>query len=156
MIILTLLRKYCQEWSIYLVYIYHSFIFNSFLTFLLPLTFIYMFLRFKLLLRNLCGMIKELYMSGKTFIPWHAEEQYVAKPLIWRIFTSWYDTCCTYICCFFRFYASSKELFVSFHYHVLFVCLAPIVFKVNKNKNSVFLNIFMVSKLRKTHFTLQF
>ena len=36
-----------------------------------------------------------------------------------------------YICCFFRFGASPKKLFVSFHYHVLFVCLDPMVFKVN-------------------------
>ena len=36
-----------------------------------------------------------------------------------------------YICCFFRFDAGPKKLFVSFNYHVLFVCLAPVVFKVN-------------------------
>ena len=36
-----------------------------------------------------------------------------------------------YICYFFRFDASPKKLFVSCHYYVLFVCLAPVVFKVN-------------------------
>ena len=36
-----------------------------------------------------------------------------------------------YICCFFRFGASPKKLFVSFCYHVLFACLDPMVFKVN-------------------------
>ena len=35
------------------------------------------------------------------------------------------------ICCFFRFGASPKKLFVSFCYHVLFACLDPMVFKVN-------------------------
>ena len=36
-----------------------------------------------------------------------------------------------YICYIFRFDAKPKKLFVSCHYHVLFVCLAPVVFKVN-------------------------
>ena len=124
--------KYCQEWSFCLVYIYNSFVFNPFLPFLLPVTFIYVFIRFKLVLRNLCGRIKELYMSGKKFLPWRAEEPNVAKQLVWIIFTSWFGTYCIYnICCFFRFDASPKKLFVSCYYHVLFVCLAPMVFKVN-------------------------
>ena len=39
---------------------------------------------------------------------------------------------CIYICCFFRFDASPpKKLFVNCYYHVLFICLAPTVFKVN-------------------------
>ena len=129
--ILTLLMKYCQEWSIYLVYIYNSFILSLFLTFLLPLTFIYVFVRFKLVLRHLCGTIKELYMSGKTFLPWHAEEPNVAKQLVWRILTSWSGTYYICICCSFRFDASPKKLLVSCHYLVLFVCLTPMVFKVN-------------------------
>ena len=129
--ILTLLIKYCQEWSICLVCIYNSFILNSFLTFLLPLIFIYVLIRFKLILKDLCRTIKELYMSGKTFLPWHAEEPNVAKQLVWRIFTSWFGTYCICICCSFRFDASPKKLLVSCHYHVLFACLAPMVFKVN-------------------------
>ena len=129
--ILTLLMKYCQEWSFYLAYIYNSFIFNSFLTFLFPLTFICVFIRFKLVLGHLRGRIEELYMSGKTFFSWHAEEPNVAKQLVWRIFTSRSGTYCIYICCFFRFDASPKKFFVSCYYHVLFVCLAPMVFKVN-------------------------
>ena len=36
-----------------------------------------------------------------------------------------------YICYFFRFDASPKKLFVSFHYYVLFVCRAPVVFLNN-------------------------
>ena len=36
-----------------------------------------------------------------------------------------------YICCFFRFDASLKKLFISSNYHVLFAWLAPMVFKVN-------------------------
>ena len=125
--ILTLLMKYCQEWSIYLVYIYNSFILNSFLTFLLPYTFIYVFI----VLRHLCQTIKELYMSGKMFLPWHDEEPNVVKQLVWRIFTSWFGTYYICICSSFRFDASPKKLLVSCHYHVLFVCLAPMVFKVN-------------------------
>ena len=36
-----------------------------------------------------------------------------------------------YICCFFRFDASPKKLFVTCMYHILFVCLAPMVSEVN-------------------------
>ena len=117
------MMRYCQEWSIYSVYIYNVFILNSFLTFLLPLTFIYVH-KFKLVLRHLCGTIKELHMSEKTFLPWHAEEPNVAKQLVWRIFTCWFGTYYICICCSFRFNASSKKLLVSCHYHVWFVCLA--------------------------------
>ena len=64
-------------------------------------------------------------------LSWHAEEPNVAKQLNWRIFTSWFGTYCTYIYCFLRFDASLKKLFVSCNYHVLFIFLAPMVFKVN-------------------------
>ena len=50
----------------YVVYIYSSFIFNLLLPFLLFLTFIYVFLRFKLAFGHLRGRIEELYMSGIT------------------------------------------------------------------------------------------
>ena len=56
--------KYCQEWSMYLVCIYNSFIFSLFLLFLLLLTFVYVFIRFKLVLEHLRGSIKELYFLG--------------------------------------------------------------------------------------------
>ena len=128
--ILTLLMNTVRMMYL-IVYSYNSCIPNSFLTFLLLLTFIYVLIRSKLALRHLCETIKELYMSGKTFLPWHAEEPNVAKQLVWRIFTSWFGTYCICICCFFRFDASPKKLLVSCHYHVLFVCLAPMVFKVN-------------------------
>ena len=36
-----------------------------------------------------------------------------------------------YMCCTFKFDASPKEPFVSQHYHVLLVCLAAMVIKVN-------------------------
>ena len=49
-----------------LVSIYNSFILNVLLTFFTFLTFIYVFIRFKLVFGHLCGRIKELYMSGKT------------------------------------------------------------------------------------------
>ena len=72
--ILTLLIKYCLEWSMYLVYIYNSYIFNLFLTFLLLLTFIYVFTKFKLVLGHFGGRIKELYMSGKISLTcWRAK-----------------------------------------------------------------------------------
>ena len=60
------LMKYCQDGSIYSVFIYNSFTFNSFLTFLLLLIFIYAVLRFKLALGHLCEKIEKLYMSGQT------------------------------------------------------------------------------------------
>ena len=65
-ILITLLMKYCQDWSMYLVFIYNGFVFNLFFNFLLLLTFIYVVLRFKLVLGYFCGRIEELYMSGKT------------------------------------------------------------------------------------------
>ena len=49
--------------------------------------------------------------------------------LIWHIL---------YICCFFRFDASPKKLFVSCIYHILFVCLALMVFKVNTENTQYF------------------
>ena len=49
-----------------LVSIYNSFIINVLLTFFTFLTFIYVFIRSKLVLGHLSGEIKELYMSGKT------------------------------------------------------------------------------------------
>ena len=52
----------------YLVYICNSFICNLFLAFLLPLAFMYVFIRFKLVLGHLCGKIEEVHMSGKTFL----------------------------------------------------------------------------------------
>ena len=80
------------------LYLPNSFILNSFLTFLLPLAFIYALIKFKLVLRHLRGTIRELYMSGKTFLPWHTEEPNVAKQLVCRIFTRWFGTYCICIC----------------------------------------------------------
>ena len=74
---------------------------------------------------------------------WHPEETSVASKqfllaLIWfdLVHTVYVCMCIyiyiyIYICYFFRFEASRKKLFVNCHYHVLFVCLAPVVFKVN-------------------------
>ena len=58
------MMKYCREWNMYLVCIYNSFIFSLFLLFLLLLTFVYVFIRFKLILEHLCGSIKELCLLG--------------------------------------------------------------------------------------------
>ena len=68
---------------------------------------IYVFIRFKLVLWH-CEMIKELYMSGKTFLPWHAEEPNVAKQLVWIIFTSWFGTYCIYMLLF-QIWCKSQE-----------------------------------------------
>ena len=43
MVILTLLMKRCEKWSMCLVYFYNCFIFNLFLTFSHPLKFIYVY-----------------------------------------------------------------------------------------------------------------
>ena len=75
-------------------------------------------------------------MLGKTLTCWRAK---CGETVFTSIDLIWFGTYCIYICYFFRFDASLKKLFVSCHYHVLFVCLAPAVFKV---KHSVFLNIF--------------
>ena len=48
----------------YLDYIYNSFIFNLFLTFMMLFT--YVVIRFNLVLGHLYGRIEEPYMSGKT------------------------------------------------------------------------------------------
>ena len=58
--------KYCEKQSMYLVYIYNSFVLNVLLTLFYFLTFIYEVIRFKLVLGYLCGKIQELYLSGKT------------------------------------------------------------------------------------------
>ena len=93
--ILILLMKYCQEWSMYLVYIYNSFIFNLFLTFSFTfLTFIYVFVKIKLVLQYLCGRIVQ------EKLPWHPEELNVAKQLVSKIFASWFGAYCIYIGCF--------------------------------------------------------
>ena len=81
-----------------------------------------------LVLRHFCGRSSSCTCQERI---WHAEEPNVAKQFLLTLII--------YICYFFRFDASLKKLFVSCHYHVLFVCLAPAVFKV---KHSVFLNIF--------------
>ena len=66
--ILTLQMKYCQEWSIYLVYIYNSFNFNSFLTFLLPLTFTYVFTSLNYFLDNCVGWSKSCTSQETYFL----------------------------------------------------------------------------------------
>ena len=50
-----------------------------------------------------------------TLIWWRAKYGETVR----RIFTSWFGTYCIYIC-FIWFDASTKNLFVCFHYHVLF------------------------------------
>ena len=59
-----------------------------------------------------------------------------------------------YICCFFSFDASLKKLFLSRNYHVLFVCLTPMVFKVN-NANIQYFLIFLDIQIMRKHFALQ-
>ena len=77
---LTLLMKYCQEWSMYLVYIYNSFLFNQFLTILLLLTFIYMLIRFKLVLGHCMGGLRSCTCQWR--FTWLAEELNVPKHLV--------------------------------------------------------------------------
>ena len=105
----------------YLVYIYNSFIFNLFFTFLL---FWHLFIRFKLGHGHLFGRIKELYMSGKTC--WRHADLDMPKRQIWQnssenlYWLIWYILYLYML--FFRFDASTKKLFVSFH--ICFSCLA--------------------------------
>ena len=127
----------------YLVYIYNNFILNVLLTFLLFLTFIYVVISFKSVLRHLCESIKELHMSGKTCLrPWHAEEPNMAKQFGESLLADLVQIYCIYICLFW-FDASTKKLFVSFHYHVLFFCLAAVVVQVNTVNNTQYLWLFL-------------
>ena len=68
------------------------------------------------------------------------------------IFTSWFGTYCIYVCCFFRFDASTKKLLVSFHYHVLFFCLSFLsgccVSSGKYCKNSAFMIIFRFIEIK--------
>ena len=129
--ILTLM-KYYDEQSIYLIYIYHSFILNVFLTFFTFLTFIFVVIRFKLVLGHLCQRIEELYMTV-TLTCWRAKYGKTVQ----RIFTSWFGTYFIYIC-FFLFDASAKKLFVSY-YHVLLFCLAAVIVQINTENNIQYL-----------------
>ena len=89
-----------------------------------------------LFLGHLCGRSSSCTCQERI---WHAEKQNVVKQF--QLTLIWFGLVHTiyiyiyiyilYICYFFRFDASPKELFVSCHYYVLFVCLAPVVFKVN-------------------------
>ena len=56
-----------------------------------------------------------------------------------------------YICCFFRFDASPKKLFVSCIYHILFVCLAPMVSEVN-TENIQYFWIFLDTQIMQDSF----
>ena len=57
---------------------------------------------------------------------------------------------------FFRFDASPKRLFVSCHYHVLFSCLAPMVFKVNTANIQYFRIFFDIQIMQDPLFTAHF
>ena len=65
-----------------------------------------------------------------------------------RIFTSWFSIHCIYIC-FFLFDASTKKLFESFHFHVLFCfCLAAVVVQVNTENNIQYLWLFLYIQIK--------
>ena len=102
----------------YLVFIYNSFIFKLFLSFLLLLTFSCVVLEFKLVLGHLCWRIEELYMSGLTSLHWQAEEPKLAKQFGEFLLVTY----CKYML-FFRFDASPKKLFVSYDYVLFFIWL---------------------------------
>ena len=127
--ILTLLMKYRQEWSMFLniftidLFFICSTIFASFDIFVS----VY---KVKRVTRHLCGRIKELYMSRKASL------------------TCWKAKCGEYInvykyCCF-RFDASLKKVLVSCYYHALFVFLAVMAFKVNIVKIEYFWLIWFI------------
>ena len=138
--ILTLI-KYCEEISMYLVHIYNNLIFDLFLTFLL--FDICVVIRFKLVLGHLCWRIKELYTSGQTCWPWHAEELNMVKQFRNLYLLIWYILYCIYICCFFRFDVSTKKLFASFHYIPCFALLSGCcVSSAEYCQHSVFMIIF--------------
>ena len=109
------------------------------------LTFIYMSIRFKLVLGHLCWRIEELYMSGKNMLKtcWPcAEEPNMAKQFGESLLADLVHT--VFIYAFSWFDASTKKLFVSFHYHVFFFfCLAAVVVQVNTANNIQYLWLFL-------------
>ena len=110
----------------------------------------------RLVLRHLCGRSSTCACQDRV---WHAEEPNVSKQFLLALI-HWFDliwymlslslflslslsfslslSLYIYIYYFFRFDASPKKLFVSCHYHVLFVCLAPVVFEINTAKIQYF------------------
>ena len=67
-------------------------------------------------------------------LPLHNEGLNVAKQLYSLEnlhYLVWYVLYIYIYISFFRFDTSPKELFVSYHYHILFACLTAMVFKVN-------------------------
>ena len=67
-------------------------------------------------------------------LPLHNEGLNVAKQLYSLEnlhYLIWYVLYIYIYISFFRFDTSPKELFVSYHYHILFACLTAMVFKVN-------------------------
>ena len=104
----------------YLDYIYNSFIFNLFLTFLL---FWHLFIRFKLVpgcfvggSRNIRKDMLKTCWRGK-----HGET-------VQRTFTGWFGTYCIYICCFLDLMQVPRAL-GKFCCHVFCFCLADGVFR---------------------------
>ena len=85
----------------------------------------------RLVLRHLCRISSSCTCQERL---WHGEEPNVAKQFL--LVLIWFDLVHTvyiyiYICYLLRFDVSPKKLFVNCHYNVLFVCLAPVVLKVN-------------------------
>ena len=152
------LMKYCQDWSIYSVFIYNSFTFNSFLTFLLLLIFIYVVLRFKLAFGHLCGKIEELYMPGQTSLTCFGAKVGETAGL-----GKFYllICCIPYTCCFFRFDASLLRLFVIYDSVFFFIwlsyCKGLVLLSTFRYSDKVYLFIRPLNycSLHKTHFALQ-
>ena len=158
----------------YLVYIYGSFVFNSFLTF-------FFFWHLFVGLWDL-NLFLDICVGGSrscTCQERHAEDILTLtccrakfRETAWRIFTSWFGTYCIYICFFFKIWCKSQEALCKFslpcfHYHVLSGCCG---ISGKYCKYSVFLSIFrypdkyswkwIISLLKyctilKIHFTLQ-
>ena len=148
-----------------LVYIYNNSWF--FFTFL---TFIYVVIRFKLVLEHLCGNFTCQARHANdmlTLTCWRAKYGETVQ----KIFTIWFGTYCIYVCFLSRFDASYRKLFVSF-ITMFYFCLAAVVIQVGKYwKYSVFIIIFRYSEkycwksiisilkyctLHKTNFVLQY
>ena len=95
--ILTLLMKYCQEWSMYLVYLCNSFIFNFFLFFyfiLLLLAFLYCAYKVQISSWAFVWEDLEAVHYRKHFLKMLKRQ--ICKT-VWKIFTSWFDKYCIYV-----------------------------------------------------------
>ena len=127
MIVVILMNFDEKLWGIKYVYtLYlHLLYFKCSLDFFTFLTFLHVFIRFKLVLGPMCASQGAIHVRKemlKTCWSWHAEESNMAKQFGESLLDDLVHT--VFVYALFLFDASTKKLFVSFHYHVFFFFLS--------------------------------